>query len=71
MALAGPAGLFIIVSIDVIDVASSDLWKNWVKEGEIIEGGITVPDRPGIGVEMNDEATRKAQMPSPVQLRHL
>jgi galactonate dehydratase len=41
-----------------------DLWKNWVKEGEIIEKGhVAVPDRPGIGVEMNDEVARKAQMP--------
>jgi len=41
-----------------------DLWKNWVKEGEIIEKGhIAVPDRPGIGVEMNDEVAKKAQMP--------
>jgi galactonate dehydratase len=41
-----------------------DTWKNWVKEGEIIEKGyITVPDRPGIGVEMNDAAARKSQMP--------
>lgn len=39
-------------------------WKNWVKEGEIIEKGfVTLPDRPGIGVEMNDEVARKAQMP--------
>jgi len=42
----------------------ADLWKNWVKEGDIIEKGfVTVPDRPGIGVEMNDEVARKAQMP--------
>lgn len=42
-----------------------DLWKGWVKEGEIIERGhITVPDRPGIGVEMNDEVARKAQIPN-------
>jgi galactonate dehydratase len=41
-----------------------DLWKNWVKEGEIIEKGfVTVPDRPGLGVEMNDEVAKKAQMP--------
>ena len=41
----------------------TDLWKSWVKEGEIIEKGfITVPDRPGIGVEMNDEVAKKAQM---------
>jgi galactonate dehydratase len=39
-------------------------WKNYVKEGEIIEKGwITVPDRPGIGLEMNDEAVRKMQRP--------
>jgi galactonate dehydratase len=41
-----------------------ELWKNWVKEGEIIEKGhIAVPDRPGIGVEMNDEVARSAQIP--------
>jgi galactonate dehydratase len=35
-----------------------------VKEGEIIDQGfITVTDRPGIGVEMNDEGARKAQVP--------
>jgi L-alanine-DL-glutamate epimerase-like enolase superfamily enzyme len=40
-----------------------DLWKNWVKEGEIIEKGfVTIPDRPGIGVEMNEEAARSAQI---------
>lgn len=41
-----------------------DLWRSFVKEGEIIEKGfVTVPDRPGIGVEMNEEAARKAQVP--------
>ena len=40
------------------------LWRDFVKEGEIIEKGfVTVPDRPGIGVEMNEEAVRKAQVP--------
>ena len=40
------------------------LWKNFIKEGEIIEKGfITLPDRPGIGVEMNEEGARKAQIP--------
>jgi galactonate dehydratase len=35
-----------------------------VKEGEIIEKGyVTVPDRPGIGLEMNDEFVRKLQRP--------
>src|SRR5690242_285370 len=41
-----------------------DLWKNWVKEGEIIQKGyVTVSDQPGIGVEMNEEVARKAQVP--------
>ena len=41
-----------------------DLWRNFVQEGEIIEKGfITMPDRPGLGVEMNEEAARKAQVP--------
>ncbi len=40
------------------------LWRNFVKEGEIIdEGFVTVPDRPGIGVEINEEAARAAQVP--------
>jgi len=38
------------------------LWKGFVKEGDIIDRGfITVPDRPGIGVEMDDEFARRAQ----------
>jgi hypothetical protein len=46
-------------------VDSPALWKNWVKEGEIIEKGfITLPDRAGIGVEMNDDGARKAQVPN-------
>jgi galactonate dehydratase len=41
-----------------------DLWKNWVKEGEIIQNGyVTVTGKPGIGVEMNEEVARKAQIP--------
>ena len=45
-------------------IDSLDLWRNWVKEGEIIQKGfITPPDRPGLGVEMNDEVARKAQVP--------
>jgi galactonate dehydratase len=45
-------------------IDSLPLWRNWVKEGEIIQKGfITVPERPGIGVEMNDDAARKAQVP--------
>ena len=39
-------------------------WRDYVKEGDIIQKGyITPPDRPGIGVEMNDEAVRKMQRP--------
>jgi galactonate dehydratase len=35
-------------------------WKNFVKQGDIIEkGDIPVPDKPGIGVEMNEEYLRK------------
>jgi len=41
-----------------------DLWKNWAKEGEIIQKGyVTVTDKPGLGVEMNEEVARKAQIP--------
>lgn len=41
-----------------------DLWRSWVKEGEIIDQGfIAVTDRPGIGVEMDDDGARKAQVP--------
>jgi galactonate dehydratase len=42
-----------------------DLWKDFVKEGEIIDKGfVTVADRPGFGVEMNEDAARKAQVPN-------
>jgi galactonate dehydratase len=45
-------------------IDSRELWRNWVKEGEIIEKGyITPPDRPGLGVEMNEDGARKAQVP--------
>jgi galactonate dehydratase len=45
-------------------IDSPDLWRNWVKEGEIIQKGfITLPERPGLGVEMNEEGARKAQVP--------
>lgn len=41
-----------------------DLWKNWVQEGEIIQKGyVTVTDKPGLGVEMNEDVARKAQVP--------
>jgi galactonate dehydratase len=45
-------------------IDSADLWKNWVKEGDIIQKGfITLPERAGIGVEMNEDTARKAQVP--------
>ena len=41
-----------------------DLWKNWVKEGEIIQKGyVTVTDKPGLGVEMNEDVAKKAMVP--------
>jgi galactonate dehydratase len=41
-----------------------DLWKSWVKEGEIIVNGfVTPPDKPGLGVEMDEEVAKKAQIP--------
>jgi galactonate dehydratase len=53
---------FLVQEFHWID--SMDLWRNWVKEGEIIQKGyITMPERPGIGVEVNDDGARKAQVP--------
>ncbi|NWF85718.1 MAG: mandelate racemase/muconate lactonizing enzyme family protein [Bryobacteraceae bacterium] len=44
-------------------ISRLELWKNFVREGDIIEKGfVTLPDRPGIGVEMNEEAARKVQV---------
>jgi len=41
-----------------------EAWRSFIQEGEIIDKGfITVPDRPGLGVEMNEAAARKAQVP--------
>jgi galactonate dehydratase len=41
-----------------------ELWRSFVQEGEIIEKGfISLPERPGFGVEMNEEAARRAQVP--------
>lgn len=45
-------------------IDSLDLWRNWVREGEIIQKGyIAIPERSGLGVEMNEDAARKAQVP--------
>jgi galactonate dehydratase len=39
-------------------------WKQYVQEGDIIQKGyITVPDRPGIGLTINDEAIKKMVRP--------
>jgi len=40
-------------------------WKQYVQEGDIIQKGyITVPDKPGIGLTINDEALRKLARPN-------
>jgi galactonate dehydratase len=40
-------------------------WKQYVEEGDIIQKGyITVPDKPGIGLTINDEALRKLARPN-------
>lgn len=45
-------------------IDSPDLWRNWVKEGDIIQKGfIPLPERAGLGVEMNDDVARRAQVP--------
>jgi len=39
-------------------------WKQYVEEGDIIQKGhITVPDRPGIGLTLNEEAMKKMVRP--------
>lgn len=44
-------------------ISRLELWRNFVREGDIIEKGfVRLPDRPGIGVEMNEEAARKVQV---------
>jgi galactonate dehydratase len=41
-----------------------DTWKTFVKEGEIIVNGYVTPtDKPGLGVEMDEEVARKVQIP--------
>jgi L-alanine-DL-glutamate epimerase-like enolase superfamily enzyme len=41
------------------------LWKGFVKEGEVIQKGfISLPERVGLGVDMDDEFVRnKAEIP--------
>ena len=39
---------------------SWERWKHFVKGEDIIQKGyITVPDKPGIGVEMNEDYLKK------------
>lgn len=39
-------------------------WKQYVQEGDIIQKGhITLPDRPGIGLTLNEDAMRKMVRP--------
>ena len=41
-----------------------EYWRGFVNEGEIIDRGfVTLPDRPGIGVEMNEAEARQRQVP--------
>ena len=41
-----------------------DLWRSFAQQGEIIEKGfVTLTDRPGLGVDMNEDGARKAQVP--------
>jgi galactonate dehydratase len=41
-----------------------DTWRSFIKEGEIIQKGyVTPPDKPGLGVEMDEEAAKKVQIP--------
>ena len=41
-----------------------EAWKSFVKEGEIIVNGYVTPtDKPGLGVEMDEDAAKKVQIP--------
>ena len=36
-----------------------EIWRNWVQEGDVLNNGfIELPERPGLGVTMNEEAAR-------------
>jgi len=44
-------------------ISRLELWRNFVREGDIIDKGfVPLPERPGLGVEMNEEAARKVQV---------
>ncbi|MFV2069842.1 MAG: enolase C-terminal domain-like protein, partial [Pirellulales bacterium] len=41
-----------------------DVWRDFVQEGEIIHDGfITLPDKPGFGVTMNEDAAKARRVP--------
>ncbi len=41
-----------------------EIWENWVQEGDILEKGfITLPERPGFGVTMNEEVAKTRRVP--------
>jgi galactonate dehydratase len=41
-----------------------DTWKTFVKEGEIIiDGHVTPTEKPGLGLEMDEDAAKKVQIP--------
>ena len=45
-------------------ISHLETWKTFVKEGEIIVSGYVTPtDKPGLGVEMDEEAAKKVQIP--------
>ncbi len=54
---------FLVLEWHWID--SLALWRNWVKEGDIIQKGfIAMPEKPGLGVELNEEGAKRAQVPN-------
>ncbi len=41
-----------------------DLWKDWVQEGNIFTNGfIEMPERPGLGVTLNEDVAKSRQVP--------
>lgn len=53
---------FLVLEWHWID--NADYWRKFAKEGEIIQKGyITVTDKPGIGVEMDEQAAKQMQIP--------
>jgi galactonate dehydratase len=41
-----------------------DLWKDWAQEGNIFTNGfIEMPERPGLGVTLNEDVAKSRQVP--------